>query len=1273
MKRTFLFLVVLLAGCSGGNNTRLQEGAPPGQVGSGCAACPLVPTDLAGTQGDHDNQVVLTWSLGTGQESHQVWRGTGGVTEPVKVADLLVDALTWTDTTMTRGTTYRYHVVLKDSASGFVGGMGQGVKGWANPITTIDSGPPDPSTTDTATFVFSGDLPTFECELDGDGTAWALCESPKVYTGLADGTHNFQVRTREGEIFDLTPDTWSWRVNDLPETTIDSGPPNPDTSDTATFTFSSDDPAATFECELDGDGTGWAPCTSPHVITGLTEMTHHFEVRAVVGTRIDDTPATWDWLVDLSAPETQIDSGPAQDSFTSSTEATFTFSSPDTPTATFLCDLDGLGFSSCTSPITYIELAEEAHHFEVKAFDGVSEDPTPATRDWTVDITPPDTTIDSGPADPTSSQNATFAFSSNETGGSFECDLDTGGWAACTSPHTYTGLTEGPHHFEVRSSDLAGNVDATPAPWDWTIDLPPETTIDSGPADPDANTSATFSFSSSDPGSTFDCALEGGAWASCTSPHTYTGLTEGAHHFEVRAHDGLSNDPTPAVWDWTIDTTPPDTTIDSGPNDPTTATDATFTFSSNDPAATFSCDLDTGGWASCTSPQTYTRLSVGTHHFEVRATDLAGNIDPTPAVWDWTIEPGIEPETTIDSGPAEGSVTPSTEATFTFSSDDPLATFECDLNSGGFAVCTTPKTYTGLTDGEQVFQVRAVAAGGLKDSTPATRKWTVDTIPPETTIDSGPADPTTATDATFTFSSDDPAATFECDLDISGWVACTSPKTYTGLSVGAHHFEVMATDLAGNIDSTPAVWDWTIDPAAEPETTIESGPAEGSSTQLTEATFTFSSDDPDATFECDLDGGGWLVCVTPKTYTGLADGGHTFQVRAVALDGSKDSTPATRNWTVDTLPPETTIDSGPADPTFLTDATFTFSSSEAGSSFGCQLDGGGWFTCFSPKTYTGLAPGAHTFEVEATDSAGNQDPTPAVWNWTIQARVHEPPPILDDFETGDFSKYSWVSENPGWVVQTGTVYEGLYSAGSEVITHNETAALELDVEITIGYVGTVQFAHRVSSEATYDFLRFYVDGVQQDEWDGEVAWATSSYEISEGQHTLRWTYEKDGSVSSGQDAAYIDLVEITELIPEPPPQPPILDDFETGDFSKYPWKVGAPGWNVGTDQIHGGLFSAGSDVITHGEAATLELTVEMTAPGTVKFWYSVSSETNWDFLRFYIDGVEQSSWSGIVAWAQASFALTTGQHTLKWVYDKDGSVNSNSDKAWIDDVEVTQP
>jgi hypothetical protein len=115
-----------------------------------------------------------------------------------------------------------------------------------------------------------------------------------------------------------------------------------------------------------------------------------------------------------------------------------------------------------------------------------------------------------------------------------------------------------------------------------------------------------------------------------------------------------------------------------------------------------------------------------------------------------------------------------------------------------------------LADGSHQFEVRAVNIVGERDSSPAVRNWGIDTVPPDTTLMSGPDAVVSATSATFNFGSADPAATFECSLDGSSFAACTPPQTYSALTEGQHSFAARAVDPLGNRDLTPARLDWTI-------------------------------------------------------------------------------------------------------------------------------------------------------------------------------------------------------------------------------------------------------------------------------------------------------------------------------------------------------------------------------------------------------------------------------------------------------------------------------
>lgn len=129
----------------------------------------------------------------------------------------------------------------------------------------------------------------------------------------------------------------------------------------------------------------------------------------------------------------------------------------------------------------------------------------------------------------------------------------------------------------------------------------------------------------------------------------------------------------------------------------------------------------------------------------------------------------------------------------------------------------------------------------------------------------------------------------------------------------------------------------------------------------------------------------------------------------------------------------------------------------------------------------------------------------------------------------------------------------------------------------------------------------------------------------------------------------------------------VVEDFESGDFSMYNWEFGGTAnWTITSQNPYEGSYSAKSGTISHNQQSELKLDVDVQAGDDVSFYLKVSSEESYDYLRFYIDDNEQDAWAGEVSWQQASFAVPAGVHTLKWVYDKDGSVSSGSDCAWLD-------
>ncbi len=132
--------------------------------------------------------------------------------------------------------------------------------------------------------------------------------------------------------------------------------------------------------------------------------------------------------------------------------------------------------------------------------------------------------------------------------------------------------------------------------------------------------------------------------------------------------------------------------------------------------------------------------------------------------------------------------------------------------------------------------------------------------------------------------------------------------------------------------------------------------------------------------------------------------------------------------------------------------------------------------------------------------------------------------IDEDYETGDFTNYSWIQGVFPWVIDSSQIYEGVYSSRSAInLPDNEES--ELSVEVNVLSNGDISFYKYVSSEDGFDFLKFKINGTKIDEWSGvDTAWSFVSFPVSAGLTTFKWEYEKDASWSDGDDCAWIDYI-----------------------------------------------------------------------------------------------------------------------------------------------------
>lgn len=137
---------------------------------------------------------------------------------------------------------------------------------------------------------------------------------------------------------------------------------------------------------------------------------------------------------------------------------------------------------------------------------------------------------------------------------------------------------------------------------------------------------------------------------------------------------------------------------------------------------------------------------------------------------------------------------------------------------------------------------------------------------------------------------------------------------------------------------------------------------------------------------------------------------------------------------------------------------------------------------------------------------------------------------------------------------------------------------------------------------------------------------------------------------------------------------PLVEDFETGDFTKYNWLF--PGnlpWETIMEYPYQGLYSARSGAIAENQSSELKITYEVMTDDSITFIRKVSSEAG-DKLKFYIGTELIADWSGTQeGWRREAYAVTPGNKTFRWVYSKNGSGNGGSDKGWLDNIHLPSP
>jgi len=602
------------------------------------------------------------------------------------------------------------------------------------------------------------------------------------------------------------------------------------------------------------------------------------------------------------------------------------------------------------------------------------------------------------------------------------------GFSACTSPASTGTLADGSHTFRVRAI-VGPLVDPAPATATWTIDTsPPAAAIVSTPANGSRTGSSRPPITgSAEANSTVTVLVDGlvagttTATASGAFSFTPATLVDGTHVVSASARDAAGNISAGSTFNvFTVDTTAPLAPVVLVPANGGTVGSATPTVSGTaEPASTVTLTVDgmtagtvtadTSGAFSLTVPFA---LIAGPHTVSARATDAVGNQGPASTPSTFTVDLTLL-DTTISSGPA--ALTNSATATFVLAANKPSASFECDLDNGGFTACGNPAVFAGLSEGTHTVRVRATR-GAEVDPTPASASWVVDTTSPQPPFISSPATGATLSTARPTIAGTGTSAEVVSVIIDSVEVGTATVNSLgqwsftlpTALAEGAHSVRASARDAAGNFSASSAPLSFTVD-TTPPLPPLVSSPVAGSTLASGTPTYAGSSE-PNSAVSVEVDGvvvgtvttsasGQWtLLAPSP-----LTDGPHSIRARATDAIGNDSAPGPAVAFSVDSTAPSVPTFSAPSSGAFVnTGRPLLQGSADPGSVVTLRVDGTivGTTVASSTRAFTfalpsALTEGPHQVTAQAADAVGNTSSVSASRPFTVDTVAPAAPAVSE--------------------------------------------------------------------------------------------------------------------------------------------------------------------------------------------------------------------------------------------------------------------------------------
>jgi MYXO-CTERM domain-containing protein len=960
----------------------------------------------------------------------------------------------------------------------------------ANGSTTNDSTPTYTGTAEpdslVVVFVDGGFIGTVTADAAGN---WSLVQP----AALPDGPHTVYAYAEDAA---GNPSEFS-NTNTF---TVDTTPPAapvvltpPDgsstTDNTPAYTGTAE-PGSTVEVFVDGISIGTVTAsvagtwtlTQPAALLDGPHTVHAFATDAVGNTStISNTNV---FTVDATPPGAPVVQTPADGSTTNDSTPTYSGTADPNSIVTVFVNGTSIGTVVATAAGTWtltqpVALPDGPHTVNATATDAAGNtSPNSNTNTFTVDATPPGAPVVQTPANGAVTSDNTPAYSGTAEPGSTVTVYVDGvsvGTTTATAAGTWTltqpaALPDGPHTVRATATDAAGNtsVDSntntftvdTAAPAAPVVQTPADgsTTNDntptySGTAEPDSVVTVTVSGPTIGTRTFTATTTAGGTWSVTPA----ASLPDGQYTVNATATDAAGNtSPVSNTNTFTVDTAAPAAPVVQTPADGSITNDNTPTYSGTaEPGTTVTVTLTgplgvlvitgipvVGGTWSATPAAV---LPDGQYTVSATARDAAGNVSPVSNTNTFTVDTAA-PAAPVVQTPADGSTTNDNTPAYTGTAEpNSIVTVFVDGVSIGTVTATAAGTWTltqpaALPNGQHTVRATATDAAGNTSVDSNTNTFTVDTVAPAAPVVATPADGSTTSDNTPTYSGTaEPGSTVTVIVDGTpvGTVTATAGGTWSftptvALADGPHTVRATATDAAGNTSPSSNANTFTVDTMA-PAAPVVTTPANGSFTSDTTPTYSGTAE-AGSTVTVIVDGvsigtatadatGAWTFTPTAA----LANGQHT--VRATATDAAGNTSPSsnTNTFTVDTVAPAAPVVLTPADGSTTNDNTPTYTgTAEPGSTVNVIVDGAsvGTVTATAAGTWTltptgGLAGGAHTVMATATDAAGNTSPNSNTNTFTVDATPPAPPVVLmpanGSFTSDTTPTYSGTAE-PGSLV-----------------------------------------------------------------------------------------------------------------------------------------------------------------------------------------------------------------------------------------------------------------